>query len=168
MKTFDQIREELNNQLYEKAPNSTVVNRLAYGHNLRDYGDQHNGHEGASIEHSNHADEHKGTAAGKFHAKAAMHHNNAMNALKKGNMTTSLKHAALAKDAASKAKQAGGEASPSHQIHTDHDRENRMHNPASVTNARKDAENKKAARANPAKAAVGKTVSKVKKVFGRK
>ena len=168
MKTFDQIREELNNQLYEKAPSSTVVDRLAYGHNLRGHGDQHNGHEGASIEHSNHADEHKGTAAGKFHAKAAMHHNNAMNALKKGNMTTSLKHAALAKDAASKAKQAGGEASPSHQIHKDHDRENRMHNPASVTNARKDAENKKAARANPAKAAVGKTVSKVKKVFGRK
>ena len=166
MKTFDQIREELNNQLYEKAPNSTVVNRLAYGHNLRDYGDQHNGHEGASIEHSNHADEHKGTAAGKFHAKAAMHHNNAMNALKKGNMTTSLKHAALAKDAAAKAKQAGGEASPSHQIHTDHDREKRLHKP--MHSIRKDAENKKAARANPAKAAVGKTVSKVKKMFGRK
>ena len=166
MKTFDQIREELNNQLYEKAPSSAVVNRLAYGHNLRDYGDQHNGHEGASIEHRNHADEHKGTAAGKFHAKAAMHHDNAMSALKKGNMTTSLKHAALAKDAASKAKQAGGEASPSHQIHTDHDRENRMHKP--MNNIRKDAENKKAARANPAKAAVGKTVSKVKKMFGRK
>ena len=166
MKTFDQIREELNNQLYEKAPSSTVVDRLAYGHNLRGHGDQHNGHEGASIEHSNHADEHKGTAAGKFHAKAAVHHDNAMVALKKGNMTSSLKHAALAKDAASKAKQAGGEASPSHQIHTDHDREKRLHKP--MHSIRKDAENKKAARANPAKAAVGKTVSKVKKMFGRK
>lgn len=167
MKTFKTLREELKNQLDEDAAiGSARVNRLSQGIGLRGKGEQHNGHEGASIEHDNHADEHKGTAAGKFHAKASMHHSNAAAALKKGNMTTSLKHSKLANDAAAKAKAAGGESSASPDVHKDHESEAKSH--FSLRKPTPDAAKAKAARVSPAKAAVGKTVGKVKKIFGRK
>ena len=165
MKSFDQLREELKHQLNEKAAiHPDIVDRLNQGVGRR----THNGHEGASIEHDNYADEHKGTAAGKFHAKASLHHNNASNALKKGNMASALKHSKLAVDAAAKAKAAGGEASGSPDVHSDHESHakttafNRQYRADKITNV------KRARRANPAKAAIGKTVSKVKKMFGRK
>lgn len=166
MKTLDQIREELNQLDEDAAIHPNAVRRLAHGIGLRGKGDQHNGHEGAEREHDNFADEHKGTAAGKFHAKASLHHQNALNALKKGNMTTSLKHAKLAKDAASKARAAGGEDSSSHQIHSDHKVEARVAKPSAYRTDKK--KEKSAARANPAKAAMGKAKSKIKKIFGRK
>lgn len=163
MKTLDQIREEVYRLNEKAAIHPNAVGRLAHGIGLRGQGDSHNGHEGAEREHDNYADEHKGTAAGKFHAKASLHHQNALNALKKGNMTTSLKHAKLAKDAAAKAKAAGGEDSASHQIHSDHSAEARIAKPSAYRTIQK--KDKSAARANPAKAAIGKTVSKVKKLF---
>lgn len=165
MKTFKKLREELSHQLDERAAISPkVVDALHQGINRRD----HNGHEGASIEHDAYADEHKGTPAGKFHAKASMHHNNAVNALKKGNMATSLKHSKLAADAAAKAKAAGGEASGSPDVHKDHEMYHRHAQPGEIARDRAaDKAKKKAARANPAKAVIGKTVSKVKKAFGR-
>ena len=166
MKTLDQIREEVYRLNEKAAIHPNAVGRLAHGIGLRGQGDSHNGHEGAEREHDNYADEHKGTAAGKFHAKASLHHQNALNALKKGNMTTSLKHAKLAKDAAAKAKAAGGEDSASHQIHSDHSAEARIAKPSAYRTIQK--KDKSAARANPAKAAIGKAKSKVKKIFGRK
>jgi len=161
---LDEVYESSDHQLDEKAAiHPNVVNRLSQGIGLRGHGDQHNGHDGASVEHDMAADKHKGTAAGKLHAKAALHHSNASAALKKGNMTTSLKHAELARHAASKAVLAGGEASSSRQIHMDHKDEARLKKPlASTLNKKKE---KSAARANPAKAVVGKAKSKVKSFF---
>lgn len=163
MKSLDQIREELNQLDEDAAIHPNAVKRLAHGIGLRGKGDQHNGHEGAEIEHDHAADEHKGTKAGKFHAKAALHHNNALRALKKGNMTTSLKHASLADRAATRAELHGGEATSSRQIHSDHKVEARVAKPSGYRTDKK--KEKSAARANPAKAAIGKTVSKVKKLF---
>jgi len=164
MKTFKQLREELNHQLDERAAiHPDIVNRLNQGIGRR----THNGHEGASIEHDNYADEHKGTPAGKFHAKAAMHHNNASAALKKGHMANALKHSQMAANAAAKAKAAGGSASGSADVHRDHEghaettASNRKYRADKITNV------KRAARANPMKATIGKTVSKVKKMFRR-
>ena len=165
MKTFKKLREDLSHQLDERAAiHPDTVAKLNQGIGRR----THNGHEGASIEHDNYADEHKGTAAGKFHAKASLHHNNASNALKKGHMANALKHSKMAADAAAKAKAAGGSESGSSDVHSDHESHakttasNRQYRADKITNV------KRAARANPAKAAIGKTVSKVKSMFGRK
>jgi len=164
MKTFDQIRQESSVRLDEKAAiHPAVMDRLSQGIGLRGKGEMHNGHEGAEREHNDHADEHKGTAAGKFHAKASLHHNNAQKALKKGNMTTSLKHAALAKDAAQKAKMAGGNSSASADVHKDHRSEAIRAKPTAYSVDKK--KEKSAARANPVKAVIGKAKSKVKKVL---
>jgi len=164
MKTFKKLREDINHQLNERAAiDPGTVDKLRDGS-----GRTHSGHKGASQEHDNYARDHKGTPAGKFHAKASLHHNNASNALKKGNMASALKHSKLAVDAAAKAKAAGGSESGSSDVHSDHE----SHAKTTASNRQYRADKisgpKRAARANPAKAAIGKTVSKVKKMFGRK
>ena len=169
MKTFDQIRQESSVCLDEKAAiHPAVMDRLSQGIGLRGKGEMHNGHEGAEREHNDHADEHKGTAAGKFHAKASLHHNNAQKALKKGNMTTSLKHSKLAHDAAAKAKAAGGSDSGSDTVHDDHKFAAKFHQAARDSFGQKDRRDKKAATKQSMRTKVGRTVSKVKKMFGRK
>ena len=163
MKTFKQLREDLSHQLDERAAiHPDVVDRLNQGIGRR----THNGHEGASVEHDNYADEHKGTAAGKFHAKASLHHNNASNALKKGHMANALKHSKLAADAAAKAKKAGGEESGTPEVHSDHE----FHAGTTARVRKSDADVKATLakrRAKPATAAIRKTISKVKKAFGK-
>lgn len=161
MKTYYQLKEELNH-LNEKAPSADTVHQLKTGIGRRN----HHGHEGASTEHDRYADKHKGTEAGRHHEKASMHHQNAISALNKGNMTSAVKHSKLAVDSAKKATRAGGENSSSEALHFDHDNKARMHATTGLRTADADKKaKKKADRANPRKAAIGKTVSKVKKLF---
>jgi hypothetical protein len=85
----------------------------------------HNGHEGAYVQHRNAAEEHKGTPAGKHHAAAAASHDAAADHLDKYKKTgdvkhlnTAVKHSEAAVEHSKKADKAGGTNTDSHLVHS--------------------------------------------------
>ncbi len=127
----------------------------------------HNGHEGGAAYHKSMADEHKGTAAGKLHAKAADHHSNALAALNKGNISSSHEHSKLAAATAKKAQAAGGAKSDSSEVHYSHSQHYRHHQRNQTTQNIKNKEKRAGVQDKPVQRAIGKIKSKVKKAFQR-
>ena len=85
----------------------------------------HNGHEGAYVQHRNAAEEHKGTPAGKHHAAAAASHDAAADHLDKykksgdvKHLNTAVKHSEAAVEHSKKADKAGGTNTDSHLVHS--------------------------------------------------
>lgn len=159
MKNFFQLREELN-QLNElkSDPRDHEILKTGIGSRAG-----HSGHEGAMYYHDDAADQHKGTEAGKHHAAAAKHHANAVSALNKGNLSSSLEHSKLAYAAARKAQRAGGESSDSGNLHKHHEIIHKNHQidvnrqAASIVQAKRTKTDK------PIQRKIGQTVTKIKR-----
>ena len=107
------------------------------------------------------ADEHKGTAAGKLHAKAADHHSNAVSALNKGNISSAFQHSKLAAQSAKKARMAGGSKSDSETLHNHHTSIHKGHQRAMATANSAAARKTKAKTDKPIQRAIGKAKSKI-------
>ena len=173
MKTLDQIREELN-QLDEGYESNKIkknrMSSLTHG-----TGEKHNGHDGMATYHASMADKYKGTKAGEHHKRASDHHARAMNALRKGNINSGLTHAKNALDAAKAAHNSNplsrhSEAGKSDSMSLYHDHKGAV---TAVSSAKKrdiayNQKGKPKRSDKPVQRAIGKTKSKIKKIFGRK
>lgn len=166
MKTFFQIRKELNEGYESNKIRQAAVQRLSHG-----TGTEHSGHDGMASYHSSMADKHKGTEAGKHHQRAADHHMRALSATKKGNLKSGLTHAKNAVDAAKAAHNSGDNRHSkagmldSMKLHRDHNSDVNTQARAQKRDDEYSAKNKPKRSDRPIARAIGKTKSKIKKVL---
>ena len=169
MKTFSQIRQELNEGYESNRLKKTAIQSLSHGTSRS----EHTGHEGMSRYHASMADEHKGTEAAKHHQRASDHHGRALAALRKGNLKGGLTHAKNAADAAAAANVAQGNKSASTRagkadslaLYNDHKRETNFHGRAQARDDEYKNRDKPKRSDKPIKRLIGKAKTKIKRAF---
>lgn len=166
MKTFFQIRQELNEGYESNQIKKAATQRLSQG-----TGTEHSGHDGMATYHASMAGKYKGTEAGKHHQRASDHHARALQAINKGNLKGGLTHAKNALDAAKAAHNSHNSRHSkagmldSMKLHRDHNSDVNAIGRAKERDDKYAQKDKPKRSDKPIARAIGKTKSKIKKVL---